>query len=106
MAATKKATSAAKKPAAAPVAGKEQPKAAAKKAAAAIEVRALDYLLKPGADNEPKAAAKKAAAAIEVRALTLYFDVALNRIVAEGETFETNEERLELLSGLGLVEKV
>lgn len=78
MAATKKATSAAKKPAAAPVAEKEQ----------------------------PKAAAKKAAAAIEVRALTLYFDVALNRIVAEGETFETNEERLELLSGLGLVEKV
>ena len=71
MAATKKATSAAKKPAAAPVAEKEQ----------------------------PKAAAKKAAAAIEVRALTLYFDVALNRIVAEGETFETNEERLELLSG-------
>ncbi|QHJ73547.1 hypothetical protein [Butyrivibrio phage Idris] len=78
MAATKKATSAAKKTAAAPVAEKEQ----------------------------PKAAAKKAAAAIEVRALTLYFDVALNRIVAEGETFETNEERLELLSGLGLVEKV
>ncbi|RKM55098.1 hypothetical protein D6855_16415 [Butyrivibrio sp. CB08] len=78
MAATKKATSAAKKPAAAPVEEKEQ----------------------------PKAAAKKAAAAIEVRALTLYFDVALNRIVAEGETFETNEERLELLSGLGLVEKV
>jgi hypothetical protein len=78
MAATKKATSAAKKTAAAPVAEKEQ----------------------------PKAAAKKAAAAIEVRALTLYFDVALNRIVAEGETFETNEERLELLSGLGLVERV
>ena len=78
MAATKKATSAAKKTAAAPVAEKEQ----------------------------PKAAAKKAAAAIEVRALTLYFDVELNRIVAEGETFETNEERLELLSGLGLVEKV
>jgi len=78
MAATKKATSAAKKPAAAPVEEKEQ----------------------------PKAAAKKAAAAIEVRVLTLYFDVALNRIVAEGETFETNEERLELLSGLGLVEKV
>lgn len=78
MAATKKATSAAKKTAAAPVAEKEQ----------------------------PKAAAKKAAAAIEVRALTLYFDVVLNRIVAEGETFETNEERLELLSGLGLVEKV
>ena len=78
MAATKKATSAAKKTAAAPVAEKEQ----------------------------PKAAAKKAAAAIEVRTLTLYFDVALNRIVAEGETFETNEERLELLSGLGLVEKV
>lgn len=78
MAATKKATSAAKKTAAAPVAEKEQ----------------------------PKAAAKKAAAAIEVRALTLYFDVALNRIVAEGEIFETNEERLELLSGLGLVEKV
>ena len=78
MAATKKATSAAKKTAAAPVAEKEQ----------------------------PKAAAKKAAAAIEVRALTLYFDVALNRIVADGETFETNEERLELLSGLGLVEKV
>ncbi len=78
MAATKKATSAAKKTAAAPVEEKEQ----------------------------PKAAAKKAAAAIEVRALTLYFDVALNRIVAEGETFETNEERLELLSGLGLVEKV
>ena len=78
MAATKKATSAAKKTAAAPVAEKEQ----------------------------PKAAAKKAAAAIEARALTLYFDVALNRIVAEGETFETNEERLELLSGLGLVEKV
>ena len=78
MAATKKATSAAKKTAAAPVAEKEQ----------------------------PKAAAKKAAAAIEVRALTLYFDIALNRIVAEGETFETNEERLELLSGLGLVEKV
>ena len=78
MAATKKATSAAKKTAAAHVAEKEQ----------------------------PKAAAKKAAAAIEVRALTLYFDVALNRIVAEGETFETNEERLELLSGLGLVEKV
>lgn len=78
MAATKKATSAAKKTAAAPVAEKEQ----------------------------PKAAAKKAAAAIEVRALTLYFDVALNRTVAEGETFETNEERLELLSGLGLVEKV
>ena len=78
MAATKKATSAAKKTAAAPVAEKEQ----------------------------PKAAAKKAAATIEVRALTLYFDVALNRIVAEGETFETNEERLELLSGLGLVEKV
>lgn len=78
MAATKKATSAAKKTAAAPVAEKEQ----------------------------PKAAAKKAAAAIEVRALTLYFDVALNRIVAEGETFETNEERLELLSGLGLVGKV
>ena len=78
MAATKKATSAEKKTAAAPVAEKEQ----------------------------PKAAAKKAAAAIEVRALTLYFDVALNRTVAEGETFETNEERLELLSGLGLVEKV
>ena len=78
MAATKKATSAAKKTAAAPVEEREQ----------------------------PKAAAKKAAAAIEVRALTLYFDVALNRIVAEGETFETNEERLELLSGLGLVEKV
>lgn len=78
MAATKKATSAAKKTAAAPVEEKEQ----------------------------PKAAAKKAAAAIEVRALTLYFDVALNRTVAEGETFETNEERLELLSGLGLVEKV
>lgn len=78
MAATKKATSAAKKTAAAPVAEKEQ----------------------------PKAAAKKAAAAIEVRALTIYFDVVLNRIVAEGETFETNEERLELLSGLGLVEKV
>ena len=78
MAATKKATSAEKKTAAAPVAEKEQ----------------------------PKAAAKKAAAAIEVRALTIYFDVALNRIVAEGETFETNEERLELLSGLGLVEKV
>ena len=78
MAATKKATSAAKKTAAAPVAEKEQ----------------------------PKAAAKKAAAAIEVRVRTLYFDVALNRIVAEGETFETNEERLELLSGLGLVEKV
>ena len=78
MAATKKATSTAKKTAAAPVEEKEQ----------------------------PKAAAKKAAAAIEVRALTLYFDVALNRIVAEGETFETNEERLELLSGLGLVEKV
>lgn len=78
MAATKKATSAAKKTAAAPVEEREQ----------------------------PKAAAKKAAAAIEVRALTLYFDVALNRIVAEGETFETNEERLELLSGLRLVEKV
>ncbi len=78
MAATKKATSAAKKTAAAPVEEKEQ----------------------------PKAAAKKAAAAIEVRVRTLYFDVALNRIVAEGETFETNEERLELLSGLGLVEKV
>lgn len=78
MAATKKATSAAKKTAAAPVAEKEQ----------------------------PKAAAKKAAAAITVKALKLYFDVALNRIVVEGETFETNEERLELLSGLGLVEKV
>lgn len=79
MAATKKAAEkAATKAAAAPVAEKEQ----------------------------PKAAAKKAAAAIEVRALTLYFDVVLNRIVAEGETFETNEERLELLSGLGLVEKV
>ncbi len=78
MAATKKATSAAKTTAAAPVEEKEQ----------------------------PKAAAKKAAAAIEVRVRTLYFDVALNRIVAEGETFETNEERLELLSGLGLVEKV
>ena len=79
MAATKKAAEkAATKAAAAPVAEKEQ----------------------------PKAAAKKTAAAIEVRALTIYFDVALNRIVAEGETFETNEERLELLSGLGLVEKV
>ena len=79
MAATKKAAEkAATKAAAAPVAEKEQ----------------------------PKAAGKKAAAAIEVRARALYFDVALNRIVAEGETFETNEERLELLSGLGLVEKV
>jgi len=79
MAATKKAAEkAATKAAAAPVAEKEQ----------------------------PKAADKKAAAAIEVRVRTLYFDVALNRIVAEGETFETNEERLELLSGLGLVEKV
>ncbi len=74
MAATKKSTTAAKK-AAAPVAEKEQPKAAAKKAALT-----------------------------KVKCKCLYFDVALNRIVAEGETYEVNEERLALLSGLGLVE--
>ena len=78
--------------------------AATKKAA---EKAATKAAATPVAEKEqPKAAAKKAAAAIEVRVRTLYFDVALNRIVAEGETFETNEERLELLSGLGLVEKV
>lgn len=75
--------------------------AATKKAA---EKAATKAAAAPVAEKEqPKAAAKKS---VTVKVLKMYKDKALNRVVAEGETFETNEERLELLSGSGLVERV
>lgn len=65
---------------------------------------------KQNTEKETKAAAvtnKTAATELtKVKARALYFDVALNRLVDTGELFDVNAERLELLTGLKLVEKV